>query len=486
MASFSSSEYVIYHPEKLGLSDLFSYFLFGRRLHGSELVELKTQETKLTGFNFITLITLILQKILLWLNKPLALLGRVVEFIFNLFSLNGGLFKLLLHLLTGKLVIPKRDSADFRSLIGHIDGRTDLQKPKPFLSFYEPNVEKTSLSVINMLDLTMMAAKVVYENEAFLKNVVTNHWKMNFVGFYNCWNEYVKGDETQAFIFTDRPLNAQLIVVSFRGTEPFAAKDWVTDLDLSWLSMGEEMGRVHLGFMKALGLQDDKDIKKGWPKTYVGTKRLAYYVIRDQVTALLKINPDAKIIVTGHSLGGALAVLFPSVLMLHQEESLLKSLYGVYTYGQPRVGDKTFGSYMSGQLNPVFRRYFRVVYRYDLVPRVPFDDKISQFSHFGGCLYYKSWFKGEVMKEEPAKNYFSLFYLPSKYFNAWLDLFRAFFIGFTQGKDYRESIASILFRLVGLIIPGLASHSPRDYVNGGRLAKITIGEEHEEEEAILV
>ncbi|OVA12354.1 Lipase [Macleaya cordata] len=291
---------------------------------------------------------------------------------------------------------------------------------------------------------------------------------------------FQKSSSTQAFICCDAPKDAKLIIVAFRGTEPFNAQDWSTDVDLSWFSMGK-MGRVHLGFMKALGLQDDKDYVKGWPKNYTGDKKLAYYTIREKLRTLLDQNKGARIIVTGHSLGGALAALFPSLLILHQEDTILNSLFGVYTFGQPRVGDKDFGSIMKANLNVTFKRYHRVVYRFDLVPRVPFDDPISQFVHYGGCLYFSSWYKGEVMKKEPNQNYFNPLYLIPKYFNAWLDLFRGIFAGIKLGKDFQESLVSILFRMVGLFVPGLASHSPRDTVNSARLAKITITQDYEEE-----
>ncbi|XP_042495186.1 triacylglycerol lipase OBL1-like [Macadamia integrifolia] len=290
----------------------------------------------------------------------------------------------------GLVVIPDCESMEYRSFLGHIDGRIDLHRSTSIPSYIRKAVHIVKIikgSTINPLELCMMAAKVAYENPTYVNNAVTNHWKMHFVGFFDCWNEFLKDKTTQAFIFCDRPKNAQLIVVSFRGTKPFNAKNWCIDFDISWLSMGK-MGRVHLGFMKALGLQDEKDHGKGWPKEYRGDKELAYYLIRDKLKALLQKNKGAKIMITGHSLGGALAILFPAILVHHQEASILSSLFGVYTFGQPRVGDKQFGSFMEKQLNAKFKRYIRVVYRYDIVPRVPFDDPCSQFKHFGDCLYY--------------------------------------------------------------------------------------------------
>lgn len=81
---------------------------------------------------------------------------------------------------------------------------------------------------------------------------------MNFVGFYNCWNEFLKEDNTQVFVFTERAQDAKAIVVAWRGTEPFNAMDWSTDFDFSWYNF-KNMGNVHVGFLEALGLADRND-----------------------------------------------------------------------------------------------------------------------------------------------------------------------------------------------------------------------------------
>ena len=101
--------------------------------------------------------------------------------------------------------------------------------------------------------------------------------------------------------------------------------------------------------------------------------------------------------VTGHSLGGALAVLFQAILFMHKEETLLEKLLAVYTFGQPRVGDEVFAKFMNKNLNDPVPRYFRIVYCNDLVPRLPFDDDIFQYKHFGVCLYYNSCYHEKVL-----------------------------------------------------------------------------------------
>ena len=77
-----------------------------------------------------------------------------------------------------------------------------------------------------------------------------------------------------------------------------------------------------------------------------------------------------------------------------------------------------------------------------------------------------------MMKEEPDKNYFDPKYLPSKYFNACKDLITSLFLSKKQGQDFKESGACIMYRITGLLIPGVGSHNPRDYLNAIRLGKI--------------
>jgi hypothetical protein len=187
---------------------------------------------------------------------------------------------------------------------------------------------------------------------------------------------------TQAFLVADKASDASLAVVAFSGTRPFDMEQWCTDVDLSWYEV-PGVGKIH----------------GGWPKDVVDPnprKPFAYYAIREALRRFLSENAGARFVVAGHSLGGALAVLFPAVLALHGEDAVLARLQGVYTFGQPRVGDEEFGRFIMDACLGKPSRYFRFVYCNDIVPRVPYDDSALQFKHFGTCLYFNSLYTGQV------------------------------------------------------------------------------------------
>lgn len=261
--------------------------------------------------------------------------------------------------------------------------------------------------------------------------------------------DFQKEMSTQVFILCDKPKDASLILISFRGTEPFDADDWSTDFDYSWYEI-PKVGKVHMGFLEALGLgnrtnaetfqyhlqlkganfslSESDDVtgnsskgsetipsrtdfgiehngsdhsfdSKELASTVIPPEALevtAYYAVKKKLKSLLKDHKNAKFVVTGHSSGGALATLFPMALLLHEETEVLQRLLGLYTFGQPRVGNQQLVSFMEAHLETPTPKYFRVVYCNDWVPRLPNDDKTFSYKHFGVCLYYDSFYVEHV------------------------------------------------------------------------------------------
>ncbi|RDX93601.1 Feruloyl esterase A, partial [Mucuna pruriens] len=454
--------YLLLKAEEAGVVDL-GRLLFSPKLNDRRFIQCP-EDVQAPQFRqrWLLFISVVAQILLLASAKSLKNFGDTFELWLNRLSSNGGLITLFLNILRGKMITPKRSSAAFVSVVGNFDTRVDLDE-----SIKEKDAKYKAF-------ISMMASKLSYENEEFVGNAVRNHWDMEFLGLHSFWNDYQELESTRAIIVQDRKSKPNLIVVAFRGTEPFEAVQWRTDVDISWYEL-PNVGRIHGGFMKALGLQK----KNGWPKEIDQSSssggpehRYAYYSIREKLRGMLKEKEDAKFILTGHSLGGALAILFAAVLTLHEEAWLLDKLEGVYTFGQPRVGDNQFGEFMKDKLRKYDVRYMRYVYCNDVVPRIPYDDKTLFFKHFGPCLYFNSLYHGQVLEEEPNKNYFSLFWVIPKILNAVWELIRGFLMPFVYGKDYIQNWFMTMFRFVGLIIPGVSAHIPTDYVNVTRLGSL--------------
>ncbi|KVH92542.1 Lipase, class 3, partial [Cynara cardunculus var. scolymus] len=428
MANVDCEEYMLVDLDEVGVWDL-CWILICEHMGARRFIK-SNNDKELDGTffrRFIIFISIVIIKVIKLFSKTLERLGWLVESSLNLWTQYGKNEEL------------RRMSPDFSSVIGLTDTRLDLDDE---ITQEDPRYKSA---------LAIMAAKTAYENPNRVQKIVHDHWKMDFVGFYNCSNEYVvkqdtveKRHPTQAFIFSDKTGDHEVICVSFRGTSPFSADDWCTDLDLSWYHL-RGVGKVHAGFLKALGLQKNKEGHPSWPKELKEDNKpndriFAYYEIRKVLREQLQRNEDARFIVTGHSLGGALAVLFPAILGFHKEVKLLEKLEGVYTFGQPRVGDHKFCEYMKQLLGA--RRYFRFVYANDI-----------------------------VMVKEPNENYFSVPLIPFKYLNAGFEIVRSFILPYAYGRDYKEGILLLGVRSFGMLfIPGVSAHCPQDYVNLTRLA----------------
>ncbi|WP_369902064.1 lipase family protein [Bacillus manliponensis] len=130
------------------------------------------------------------------------------------------------------------------------------------------------------------------------------------------------------------------IIVAFRGTK--SDSDWVADalVNQKPYPFTLNSGNVHNGFLSI------------------------YESCRDNIMdTLSQLSPNKTLLVTGHSLGGALAVLH----MLDARVNTSFFHYELYNFGAPKVGDLTFRNYYKIQV----ANSFRFVNLFDIVPLLP-------------------------------------------------------------------------------------------------------------------
>jgi hypothetical protein len=157
----------------------------------------------------------------------------------------------------------------------------------------------------------------------------------------------------------------QRLIVAFRGTE--FIHDWLNDFDFVPAPYAPVPGRgtVHEGF------------------------QLVYLAVRDNLIALLnKYSAGySEILITGHSLGGALCPL-ATLDLLNVNQSLSPV---VYTWAEPRVGHNDFVNFFNTHVNICYR----IVNVWDVVPYLPPD--IASYEHEGSQVTIDSGFSLDVV-----------------------------------------------------------------------------------------
>ncbi len=132
-------------------------------------------------------------------------------------------------------------------------------------------------------------------------------------------------------------------VIALRGTQ--TGFEWlgnVSSRQVNFRNREPQYGRVHRGFQ-------------------ISQEQIITQVRR----TLPQLDPALPLFITGHSLGGAVAMLTAADLAL--DNSFPGRQTRVYTYGSPRVGDATFVT----TYNQLVSQTYRVVNLADTVPITP-------------------------------------------------------------------------------------------------------------------
>jgi len=167
---------------------------------------------------------------------------------------------------------------------------------------------------------------------------------------------YNSTTDTQAYVGYDEGS----VLVVFRGS--MDVYSWITNLQFLYDTYPYCSGcEVHSGFHKAwLSVRSE--------------------IQASVATAIKMCGPKCGIIVTGHSLGGALATLCMAEIVQWYPGVNTFS----YTFGSPRVGNDNFATYY----NSIQPNNYRLVNQHDLVPHVP--TQVMQYHHVPTEVWYTS------------------------------------------------------------------------------------------------
>jgi hypothetical protein len=179
----------------------------------------------------------------------------------------------------------------------------------------------------------------------------------------------------------------RVVILCYRGTEPANFGNWLGDADVgpdSIMVGGEPLG-VHAGFYR--------------------NARATRWGVLEELTRALEgrslFDPSRRVehplealYLAGHSLGGAMAVLFAlSLAGSPEHQRIAERLRAVYTYGQPMALVEPIAE----RARDVGGMIFRHILARDIVPRLP-PSAWGPFAHIGHEFRYSDgrWRQAET------------------------------------------------------------------------------------------
>ncbi|MBW4631601.1 MAG: lipase family protein [Iphinoe sp. HA4291-MV1] len=184
----------------------------------------------------------------------------------------------------------------------------------------------------------------------------------------------------QAILLAD----AEKVIVAFRGSEELS--DW--EVNFNRLKSRDFSNNynlcLHTGFCNYLN--------NIWKPYKDPQERIEAKGIKAIIQEEMK-NSSKSLWFTGHSLGGAVAVLAAANCIFF--DNLPFEVSGVYTYGQPRVGDWSFAKLYNSRLRS---KTFRFVNNNDVVTKIPTWAPLFLFRHVGQIKYLTQ--DGEILDFE--------------------------------------------------------------------------------------
>jgi hypothetical protein len=272
-------------------------------------------------------------------------------------------------------------------------------------------------------------AGYAYSDAATLSRTMTGLGLKNT----NCLmiQETVDAMSIRSTAFMIQSQTGELGILCYRGTEPVNPLSWLTNIDVH----GQNFPFAHFATSDPSDGSDPSDpsdrsdrsdrsdptVHAGFYRNVEATFPAVLVALRyatqgrsiltgkrevltgKEEAGVVKLKNLKKLYITGHSLGGAMAVLAAAMLKGGDFPAFpgIDGRIPVYAFAQPMVGNGAFAE-NCGKLAFDLRRY---VYRRDIVPRLPSVDAKSvdakgNFQHFGTPLFFGC--PGEEEKVPPS------------------------------------------------------------------------------------
>ena len=167
--------------------------------------------------------------------------------------------------------------------------------------------------------------------------------------------------------------NLHTIYVAFRGSETLV--NLGTDLNMKLSNCDWNNNEIAL---KPRNIPFSAKIHSGFEIAYSAMR----VQVLSQIHQLSLRFPKYSIVFTGHSLGGALALISA---VDYFDKYGMQDRITVVSYGQPRTGDKTWCNYVESL--PFSARYYRVVKVGDPIPLMP--STLLGYSDCGNLVEYE-------------------------------------------------------------------------------------------------
>ncbi|NUM34686.1 MAG: hypothetical protein HUU50_09085 [Candidatus Brocadiae bacterium] len=247
---------------------------------------------------------------------------------------------------------------------------SDTNMENEFQKFAAQNPFPAGESAFNFIVATWLAyiSKLAYWSPKQIGNSLSSIGFIDTVFF-----EYGSHQAILTKFREEKPF----IVIAFRGTEPDDYRDILTDIVVMKRKHESRNFNIHAGFFEAF------KILWGTPTDYdnikiEGNKGIINYLSK------INLEKNIPIYITGHSLGGAIATL----------AAYEYNPTATYTFGQPRVGDKSFLEHFEANTK-LSKSFYRIVNNADIVSRIPSQN--MGFQHVGNLKSFNH--KGELSEE---------------------------------------------------------------------------------------